>query len=76
MILEQQVEFITNNALACIDDLTNDLENLESNKKPKKNQKKVKQNKAKKRRFPESEDEENTESGSSEGKIDNFFREN
>lgn len=53
--------------MACIDDLTNDLEFLESNKKPKKKAKKMKLTKGQKRRFSDSEDEEIIESGSSEG---------
>ena len=62
------MEFITNNSLACLDDLTNDLEQLESIKQPKKKQKKMKLIKKKKRVFDDSEDEDISESASSERK--------
>ena len=68
---------ISNNYLACIDDLTNDLESLESAQKPpKKKLKKSKPVQKSKRAFSDSEDEEIIQTSSSESKNLNFVNKN
>ena len=66
---EQQIEYITNNSLACLEDLTNDLESLESNKPPKKKIKRSRPVQRKRRILPESDEEDIIEVTSSEGKY-------
>ena len=62
------MEQIANNSLACVEDLTNDLELLESTiKPPRKKLKRSKPTPRQRRVFPESDDDEIVDISASEG---------